>query len=136
VGELDVVAYHPVTGELYHFKPSLDSHTCDKRNERFARKFQTGRDYIRTVPQYANVPAEHFANLKQVALLSHTPKGMADRIEFAGGEAWTIDSFVEEVNAWVRSNWSVAWAGAIPESYPLLRVMQFSLVGNYRKVRA
>ena len=45
-GELDLVAYHPKTGHLVHLEPSLDALPWRKREERFAKKFRSGREFI------------------------------------------------------------------------------------------
>ena len=47
-GELDIVAYHPITRELVHVEPSIDALSWAKREKRFAKKFQCGRKYIPT----------------------------------------------------------------------------------------
>ena len=46
--ELDVVAYKPDSFEVLHLEPSIDGHAWDRREERFAKKFQAGQKYIFT----------------------------------------------------------------------------------------
>jgi hypothetical protein len=45
-GELNVVGLHPKTKHLLHVECSLDAHTWEKREARFAGKFERGRKYI------------------------------------------------------------------------------------------
>ena len=47
-GELDVVAYNPQTEHLVHVEPSIDADSWSKREIRFEKKFQSGREFIYT----------------------------------------------------------------------------------------
>lgn len=44
--ELDVVAFHPGKQHLVHLEPSLDADSWQRREERFAKKFDAGRRHI------------------------------------------------------------------------------------------
>lgn len=136
-GELDVVAWHPVTGYLIHLEPSIDANPWPKREERYRRKFASGRNYLRDIPQFAHFTDEQVGGLQQVAVLSNTPKGQPDRTPWIdGSEIWTLDSFMEEVKEYVHANYGTYWNGAISESYPFLRLMQMALNGTYRKPKS
>ena len=42
--ELDIIAYNPNTNHLIHFEPSLDADSWDKREKRFSKKFDAGKN--------------------------------------------------------------------------------------------
>jgi hypothetical protein len=42
-GELDIVAFHPVTRHLVHYEPSTDADSWARREERFEKKFDAGK---------------------------------------------------------------------------------------------
>src|SRR5713226_9215043 len=44
--ELDIVGYHPKTGDLVHYEPSIDAIGWDKRKARYKKKFDAGHKYI------------------------------------------------------------------------------------------
>lgn len=46
-GELDVVAFHPETKRLVHVESSMDADSWGKRKQRFTKKFEAGKKYIR-----------------------------------------------------------------------------------------
>jgi len=47
-GEIDIACYNPYTNELLQFEPSLDAQPWVKREKRFSKKFEVGRQYIKT----------------------------------------------------------------------------------------
>lgn len=123
--ELDVIAYHPHTGHLVHIEPSVDGHSWDTREQRFAKKFASGKKFIFTEVLTwldSKTPVERIA-----ILVSH-PKG---RDVLAGGKIKSIDEFMSEVRAEVIAC-GVTGSNAIPEQYPLLRTLQLSHNGYFR----
>jgi hypothetical protein len=44
--ELDIVGYHPKSGALVHYEPSIDAFSWAKREARYRKKFDAGRKYI------------------------------------------------------------------------------------------
>jgi hypothetical protein len=46
--ELDIVAFHPKTQDLVHYEPSIDALSWEKREARYAKKFEAGKRYILT----------------------------------------------------------------------------------------
>ena len=123
--ELDLVGYHPVTGRLVHYEPSIDALSWTKREERYIKKFRAGRKYIldKVFPWLKNnTPIEQYA-----VFISH-PKG---RDDIAGGKILSVDELVKTIRDQVCSKGVMA-KNAIPEQYPLLRTMQLSHCGYYR----
>ena len=126
-GELDIVAYHPVTQELVHLEPSIDALSWDKREQRFARKFTCGKKYVWS---YVFPWLESGTPLRQVAVLISRGK---ERTSVGGGEVITIDEIMAEIKADVFRQGKMA-AAAIPEQFDLLRTIQLALCGYYRVV--
>jgi hypothetical protein len=125
--ELDVVGFHPKSGELVHYEPSIDALSWEKREARYKKKFAAGQKYIFT-DLFAWLPSK--TELQQFAVFINHPKGR-DRI--AGGRILSID----ELMATIRTEVSACGPmirNAIPEQYPLLRTIQMSHVGYFRAI--
>ena len=126
-GELDIVAFHPQTQDLFHIEPSIDAHSWKKREERFAKKFKAGRSYIfsEVFPWLnKNTP------LNQVAVL--ISRG-SDRALLAGGAVRSIDEVVAEIRGKITAQ-GKASSNAIPEQFDLLRTIQLVEVGYNRRL--
>lgn len=124
-GELDIVAYHPETGDLIHLEPSVDAHSWKTRQQRFKRKFDTGKKYIfKDVFPWL----DRKTPLSQVAVFPARGK----RETLAGGTIRTIDEVTADICEKV-SRCGRMGSAAISEQYGLLRTIQ--LVRNgYRRV--
>ena len=123
--ELDVVAFHPHTKHLVHLEPSVDAHSWEIRERRFAKKFGSGKKYIfREVFTWLDPKT----TVDCIAVLVSHPKG---RDSLAGARIVSIDEFMAEVRAAVGAR-GIAAKDAIPEQYPLLRTLQLSHNGYYR----
>jgi len=127
-GELDIVAYHPKTKHLVHLEPSLDADPWPKREQRFAKKFQSGLKYIfkDVFPWLASSTA-----LEQVAVLV---RGGGGHRKLAGAEIRSIDDFVSEIRNEVAKHGQMARA-AIAEQLPLLRTIQLVESGYYKRLK-
>ena len=123
--ELDVIGYNPHTSDLVHYEPSVDAHTWDTREARYAKKFEAARKLI-FGEVFSWLPPE--TPLRQIAVFPSHPKG---RDTIAGGEIISIDEFVAEVRSKVIAC-GIACRSAISENYPLLRVLQLSHCGYNR----
>jgi hypothetical protein len=115
--ELDIVAFHPKTRKLVHVEPSLDSDKWEKREQRYAKKFEAGRRYIPHLFEGMPLPAEP----EQIALFVY---GGATRPTLAGGKVLLIKDFMRIILDNIRSR--RVNTAAIPEEYPLLRTLQFA----------
>lgn len=126
--ELDIVAYHPDSQHLIHLEPSLDAHTWVKREERYRRKFDAGKKYIKTTVfpwlKNSSVPIEQLAILSGSAL-NHPTVG--------GGKVVNVDAFMAEVRQRIISE-GVMSTNAIHEQFDLLRTIQLVVSGYYRVV--
>ncbi|EHQ08253.1 hypothetical protein [Leptonema illini] len=123
--ELDVVAFHPETKRLVHIEPSIDADSWAERERRFRKKFESGERYMFSDVfkwQDPSTPVERIA-----VLVSHPE----DRDELCGAKIISIDEFMQIVKADIMHCGKVA-SNAIPERYPLLRTIQFTIQGYYK----
>ena len=123
--ELDVIAFDPHTGHLLHLEPSLDADTWEKRERRFTKKFAAGREHIvKDVFTWLSPDTK----VEQVAVLVSHPKS---RQKLAGAAIRSVDEVVAEIRGEIQERGLVS-RSAIPEQYPLLRMMQLSHNGYYK----
>jgi hypothetical protein len=123
--ELDIVGYHPKSGHLVHYEPSIDAKAWKAREGRYKKKFEAGHKYIfkEIFPWLADT-----TKLQQFGVFINHPK---DRHEIAGGKIISIDEMMAEIRAKVIERGKMS-KNAIPEQYPLLRTLQLSHSGYYR----
>jgi hypothetical protein len=125
--ELDVVGFHPRTGDLVHYEPSIDALSWDKREARYKKKFEAGRKYI-VKDLFSWLPPA--TKLQQIAVFISHPNG---RDTIAGSRIVSVDELVAEIRAKVAECGPMI-RNAIPEQYPLLRTIQMSHVGYSRAI--
>ena len=114
--ELDVVAFNPVTSHLVHYETSTDGDSWTKREERFSKKFSSGAKYIKALFEGLCVPdeVERKAIFAIVSDKNHKMVG--------GGQVVpALDYIVEILHALKGTPFS---SRAVPEKYPILRVLQ------------
>lgn len=117
-GELDVVAFHPGKGHLVHIEPSMDCDPWEKREERFSRKFKTGRTHIPMLFEGFTLPD----NIEQIALLMYgTAKGHPT---LGGKRLMMIDEFMADIRQEISSR--QIRNAAVPEQFVILRALQFA----------
>ena len=126
--ELDVIGFNPHTNDLVHYEPSVDAHSWDLRESRYAKKFEAARRMIFS-EVFSWLPPT--TPLRQIAVFPSHPRG---RDSIAGGTILSIDELLDEIRTRVMKC-GVARSSAISENYPLLRVMQLSHCGYSRKPR-
>ncbi|SRR5712692_2909566 len=125
--ELDILGYHPRSGALVHYEPSIDALSWEKREARYKKKFAAGRNYIFSDVFTWLSPQ---TPLQQIAVFVSHPKG---RDHIAGGTIVSIDELMAEIRAKVVEC-GVMSGNAIPEQYPLLRMVQLSHVGYHKAI--
>jgi hypothetical protein len=116
--ELDVVAFDPATRCVLHVEPSMDADTWERRNFRYDKKFEAGRIHIPGI-------FSHFGELvdiRQIALFGYGGKGTGF---VAGGEVMLVSELMADIAQDLRGK-KIA-RQAVPEIYPLLRAVQFTL---------
>lgn len=125
--ELDIIGFHPHTNDLVHYEPSVDAHSWEIREARYLKKFAAARKLI-FCEVFSWLPEETL--LRQIAVFPSHPK---DRDTIAGGQILSIDEIIAEIRSRVIAC-GVARSNAIPENYPLLRVLQLSHCGYNRSL--
>jgi len=117
-GELDIVAYHPLENRLIQIEPSIDPHTWAKREERFQKKFDAGRKYI-IAEIFPWLP--HNKTFEQWAVVWGSD---SKHRTLGGGKVVPIWNLIGLIANDVKA---VRKGLAIPEQFPLLRTMQYTL---------
>lgn len=125
--ELDIIGYDPHSGDLVHYEPSIDAHSWDKREERYAKKFKAGRKFILS-EVFSWLPKN--TKIRQIAVFISHPKG---RDSIGGGTITSVDELMAEIRAKVTAN-GIMSKNAIPELYPLLRTVQLTHCGYARAI--
>lgn len=122
-GELDVVAYHPISKHLIHLEPSINASSWATREKIFTKKFNNGKKYI-----YKSVFPwlDNKTPLEQVAILFN-----AGQSTVGGGDVESIDAFVDRIKEKIQGEGRVG-ANAIPEEFGLLRTIQMVICGYGR----
>jgi hypothetical protein len=116
-GELDIVALNPVTRHLLHVECSLDALSWDKRDARFAAKFERGRRFVPSLFDGLDIPDD----LDQVCILLMAG---TERRAIGGGRIVRVADMVAQIMQDVgryRPEKS-----AVPSGYPLLRTLQLA----------
>lgn len=116
-GELDVVALNPVTQHLLHVECSLDALSAEKREERFAGKFERGRRFIKDA--FRGIPLPE--TIEQVLVLQFASGRTR---EIGGARLVTVREFVHEMYEGLKGTSPAS--KAVPSNLPLLRTIQLA----------
>ncbi len=117
-GELDVIAFHPARGHFLHVECSIDAKTWENREKTFERKFAMGRKHARELFSGMALPTA----LDQVVVHGYAAAAEQHR-RLGGGRLVTSQELTAEI---ITSIPTTTWKNAVPETYPLLRTLQFS----------
>src|SRR3989344_6713554 len=136
IGEMDVVGYKPETQEFIHIEASTDALTWPRRKEIFERKFTDARKYYMEIFPFKQLGMEP----RQIALvgfnLSPAQSVNSWKSSAPSGSLWGdlkvevihIPEFFKKINGELKNK--NPQNDAIPETYPLLRVIQYSAFYN------
>lgn len=114
--ELDVVAFHPKHKRLVQVEASGDADSWEKREERFAKKFQAGRKFIPGLFDGQQLPP----TIEQVALFTLASK--KSRQTVGGGRIMLASEILREVRDGLAPRSFLK--AAVSENLPLLRTIQ------------
>lgn len=122
--ELDVVALHPGQRRIVHVESSLDAHSWEKREARFAKKFAAGREHIPSLFEGVGAPA----SIEQIALLVFA--STANIRSLGGGTVAHVSQLYREILRGIRDR--RVESQAVPEQFPLIRTIQqcYQYVGS------
>ncbi|MCK5580901.1 MAG: hypothetical protein KAJ18_06470 [Candidatus Omnitrophica bacterium] len=117
-GEIDVAAYDPRDKKIIHLEISTDANSWSERKQRFQKKFLTAEKYYKSLFDF------EFKEVSKVAVVSLSrPKG---KIDFGNNiELFLIPDLIAEIRSEMQK-FDVTQS-AIPEGYPLLRAIQYSV---------
>ncbi len=121
-GELDIIAFHPVSKHLIHVEASIDPYNWEKRNNIFRGKFERGRRYF--LEAFPWLDPDH--KIEQWAVLwasDEKNKTIGDGM----GKVVPIRKLYEWIAAYIMKEVGSVHKNPIPGEYPLLRTMQFTL---------
>jgi hypothetical protein len=121
--ELDIVAFHPEKKHLVHLEPSMDADSWDKREARYAKKFEYGRKYIPELFKGLVLPD----NIDQYAVFVFASKTNHQTI--GGGKIILLSELLTEIISSIKDK--DIQSNAVSEHMPLIRTLQF--VCQYRE---
>jgi predicted oxidoreductase len=118
--ELDVLAYAPGDGTLWHIETSGDSESWEQRKQRFLQK-----KFVLSHREYEQAIGSKISSIKKLAVVGQTRTAKAS-LDWGGDiEVVLIPQFVQRVATVLRKRDPMS--EAVPEGYPLLRSMQMAL---------
>lgn len=129
VGEVDVAAYNPRENKFIHIETSTDALTQKDRKRRFQRKFQDAELYYGEIFNVDHIPKNIQKEVIVGLSVPREPIDLGEEID----RVRCISDFIREVVD-VLSKVNPAH-GAIPETYSLLRAIQFSTFYGLEKAR-
>ncbi len=124
-GELDVVAFHPDTKQLVHVECSMDADSWSTREQRFAKNFNTGKKYIRSL--FSGLGTHE--SIKQIAVFGISTQG--GRPELGDGKVMFASDLIIEVLGKLKN--IPVTSQAVPENFTILRTLQLISMPATRK---
>lgn len=132
VGEMDIVAYKLETQDFIHIEASTDARTWPSRKGIFEKKFTDARKHYMKIFPFKQMRMRP----RQIALvgfnLNPSPKATSWKSSAPSGSPWGdikievihIPKFFKEINTELKNK--NPQNDAVPETYPLLRAIQYS----------
>jgi hypothetical protein len=120
--ELGIVAVEPEAGRLVHIEASMDAHSWEVREQRFAKKFAAGRTHLPAI----------FGGLGEGAVEQIALVALGSRVNhptLGGATVLTLADFMAEILTELRDR-----SGAdvsVAQQFPILRTLQF--VAEHRR---
>lgn len=123
-GELDIVAFNSEKNHLIHIEPSSDANSWAKREKNFRKKFDVGKRYITS----EIFPGFKLPTIEQWAVL---PASDTNHKTIGGGKVVPIKKLYQMITKYIKEN-GPPETNAIPEQFPLLRTIQFTVYYGIR----
>ena len=118
IGEMDVVAFHPMNKVLIHVETSTDSYSWEKRQRHFESKFTRAEKY------YSQLFHFDYDSIEKLAIVG-LRKSPTDWISFGEDIAiLTTPAFINHITERLKNLSPLKQA--VPEHWPLIRVLQLS----------
>ncbi len=122
-GELDIVAFNPKKNHLVHIETSADADSWTTRERRFSKKFESGAKYIGTLFEGLTIPDE--VERRAIFVFGSDKNHKA----VGGGRVQLAKDLILEILNKLKGITSSS--RAVPEKYPILRVLQ--MITDHRK---
>jgi hypothetical protein len=122
-GELDVVGFNPKTKHLIHVETSTDADSWADREKRFSKKFSSGAKHIKILFEGLTVPDQVE---KKVIFAFGSDK---NHKTVGGGQVVLAEDFILDILHELKGTSFLS--RAVPEKYPILRVLQ--MISEHRK---
>ena len=120
-GEIDLLILDTAEGTVTHVETSSDADTWSRRRERLGKKFRDAEDYYQEV--LPRVVAVSRPVIKRAIV--GTSLNAKESLGLPDVQETSIPAFVAEITESLKKTHPMR--SAIPESWPLLRAMQFAL---------
>lgn len=124
-GELDIVAFNPITKHLVHIEPSADTDSWAKRELRYKKKFDLGKKHIPALFKGIELPK----NMEQQAVFLW---GSKVHTKIGGGDVLLVVDYFKKMNeelAKTKTNNRI-----VPENLSLIRVLHL-FIDNLDKIK-
>jgi len=115
-GELDVVAFNPKSNHLIHYETSTDADSWAGRESRFEKKFAAGVKHINALFGGLTLPE----TIEKKAIFAFGSDRNHKTV--GGGQVQLAEDFIVEVLCELKNTSFLSHA--VPEKYPILRVLQ------------
>ena len=115
-GELDVVAFNPVTNHLTHVEASGDAYSWNYREKHFKKKFEAGNHYIKALFAGLTIPDKIEKNVILYVNNNRNHKTIG------GGQVVPAKDYLLEILCKLKN--TSFMSRVVPEKYPILRVLQ------------
>ena len=113
-GELDVVAFNPVTNHLTHVEAEGAPESWKDRECKFRRKFEVGDRYTKALFKGLTIPDE----IEKKAVLYGSKK---NHRTIGGGQVVPVKDYLLEILRELKN--TSFTSQVVPEKYPILRVL-------------
>lgn len=134
VGEMDVVCYNPVSQDFIHIETSTDADNWEKRKIKFQKKFVSSREYYSKIfPNQAGMRVKEIVVVGFNMNPKHTTPWIFPSNSFTGTKTQIIHipKLFQDINNDLKNK--NPQNDAIPETYPLLRAIQYTSFYNRKK---
>lgn len=116
-GEMDVLAFYPLSSTLLHIETSTDSDSWKERERKFRKKFKSAERYYHDIFQF------EIKKVEQLVIVGFNKKQKSEFFRIAPIKS--IPEFIGEITDYL---WQFnPQKDAVPENYPLLRAIQFAV---------
>ena len=116
-GEIDIAAFQPKTRKLILVESSMDALSWDKREERFTKKFTDAANHYKEIFDFDYTGVEKIAIVGFSDVLNHDKFGCDIKVR-------KVPEVIKEIVSELKTKNPMQ--AIVPESYPLLRAMQFA----------